>query len=72
MELNELHIFQLGPGVVGESHSIRRVFPGVRGNSVDLSEAARRQHDGLGLKDHEPALFAPIAERACDSIAVLQ
>src|SRR5437868_1296624 len=72
MELDELHVFEFSAGLVGERHAIRRVFPGVRGDLVHFSKTARGQDDGLSLKDSEPALFAPIAKRAGNSVALFE
>jgi hypothetical protein len=72
VELHELHVDQLGPGVVGEGMTVARVLPAVRGDAEGAADAAGREHDGLGLEEHEAAPLPVVAERAGDARAVLQ
>ena len=46
MELDELHVHQLGAGVVGQRVPVAGVFPAVARDAVRAPDAARRQHDG--------------------------
>ena len=48
MELDELHVHQLGAGVVGERVAVAGVFPAVARDLVGAADAAGRQHDRLG------------------------
>ena len=62
MELDELHVDQLGPGFVGQGMAVAGVFPAVAGDLVRLADAAGGQDDRLGLEDDESALLAVVAE----------
>ena len=72
MELDELHVDQLGAGVVGERVAVAGVLPAVAGDPVGAADAAGREHDRLRLEDHEAAALAVVAERAGDAVAVLE
>ena len=72
MELDELHVHQLGAGVVGERVAVAGVFPAVAGDLVGAADAAGRQHDRLGVEHLEAAALAVVAERAGDAAAVLE
>ena len=72
MELDELHVHQLGPGVVGQRVAVAGVFPAVAGDLVRLADAAGGQHHRLGLEDDEAAALAVVAERPGDAVAVLE
>ena len=64
MELDELHVDQLGAGVVGERVAVAGVFPAVARDLVRAADAAGGEHDRLGLEHAEAAAFALVAERA--------
>src|SRR5262249_32779355 len=63
VELDELHVLQFGPGVVGERVAVAGVLPAVAGDLVRLADAAGRQHHGLRPKHGEPAAVAVVGER---------
>ena len=72
MELDELHVDQLGAGVVGERVAVAGVFPAVARDLVGAADAAGRQHDRLRAEHLEAAALALVAERAGDAVAVLE
>ena len=72
MELHELHVDQLGAGVVGERVAVAGVLPAVARDLVGAADAAGGQHDRLGAKQLEAAALALVAERADDAVAVLE
>ena len=72
MELDELHIHQLGAGVVGERMAVARVFPTVARDLVRAADTAGRQDDGLGLEHLEAPALAVVAECADHAVAVLE
>src|SRR5262249_41449296 len=49
VELDELHVDQLGARVVPESVAVAGAFPAVARDLVRPAQAAHRQHDGLRL-----------------------
>ena len=51
VELDELHVDQLGAGLVGERLAVAAVLPRVRGDLVGLADAAGREDDRLGRED---------------------
>ena len=64
VELDELHVDELGAGVVGERLAIAAVLPGVRCHLVGLADPARGQDDRLGRERDRLARRPPVAERA--------
>src|SRR5205814_2201458 len=72
VELHELHVDQLGPGVVGQGVAVAGVLPAVARDLVGHADAAGRQDDGPGPEDDKPAALAVVAEGADDPVAVLQ
>ena len=72
MELDELHVHQVGAGVVGERVAVAGVFPAVARDLVGAADAAGRQHDRLRPKQLEAPALALVAERADDAVAVLE
>ena len=72
MELDELHVDQGRSRPVGERVTVAGAFPTVAGDGIGSSQAAGRQHDGLGLKDLEAPAFALITEGAHHAAIVLQ
>ena len=50
MELHEFHVDELRARVVGQRVAVAGVFPTVAGDLVGPADAARGQHDGLGLE----------------------
>ena len=72
MELDELHVHQIRAGVVGERVAVAGVLPAVAGDLEGAADAARREHDRLGLEELEAPALALVAERADDAVAVLE
>ena len=64
MELHELHVDEIGAGVVGQRVAVARVLPAVARDLVGAADAAGREHDRLRAKQLEPAALALVAERA--------
>ena len=72
MELNKLHIHQFGSNLVGKSHSIAGVFPGVGCDRPGFANAASGENDRFCLEHHEAPVLAPVAESAGDAVAIFQ
>ncbi len=72
MELNELHVDEVGPGPHRHRVPVGRVLPRVRRDLPAPPDAARRQHHRLRLEHDEPPALALIAEAAGHAVAVLQ
>ena len=63
VELDALHVDQVGARVEAEGDAVARRLPRVRRELPRLAHAAGGEHDGLGLEEHELAGRAPVAER---------
>ena len=72
VELHELHVDQLRPGVVAEGVAVAGPLPAVAGDLVRLADAAGRQHHRLRLEEDEAAAFPIVAQGTADPIAVLE
>ena len=72
VELDELHVDQVGARPEREGLAVAGVFPRVRRDLPRLADTARGEHDGLGLEEDELAGVAPVAEGAADAVALLQ
>ena len=72
VELDELHVDQLGAGPIGERVPVAGAFPAVAGDAIGAADAAGREHHRLGLEHPEAAALALVAERADDARAVGQ
>ena len=72
VELHELHVDQVGAGVVGERVAVAGVLPAVARDLEGAADAAGGEHDRLGLEQREAAALAVVAERAGDAVAVLE
>ena len=72
VELDELHVDELGARLVGERVPVAGALPRVRGDLVAAARAAGRQHERARAEEHELPGRAPVAERARDAVAVLQ
>ena len=70
MELDELHVDQLGAGAVGQRVPVAGALPAVAGDAVGAPDAAGREHDRLGAKQLEPAALALVAEGPGDAPAI--
>jgi hypothetical protein len=66
VELDELHVHQIGARVEGERVAVAGVLPAVAGDLERATDAAGGEDDGLGLEDPQVALLAIVAERAGD------
>ena len=66
VELDELHVHQIGARVVGQRVAVAGVLPAVAGDLEGAADAAGGQHDRLGLEDAQVAALAVVAERAGD------
>src|SRR5205809_7838233 len=64
MELHELHVDELGPGLVSQSMPIARVLPRIAGDLPRFANAASRQDDGASAKQHEATGFAEVPQRS--------
>jgi hypothetical protein len=64
MELDELHVDQLGAGIVGERVAVARVLPRVGRDAVRAADPAGRQDDRLRTEQPEAAPLAVVAEGA--------
>jgi hypothetical protein len=67
MELNELHVLQLGSGAVGEGEAVSGVFPAIAGDFEGATDAACGQHDGPRLPELEKAFLAVVTGGSYDS-----
>src|ERR1043166_5985922 len=57
MELDELHVHQLGAGMVRERVSVAGVLPAVRGDLEGASDSTGCEHDRFRREGGEPALL---------------
>jgi hypothetical protein len=64
MELDELHVHEVGAGPVGEGVAVAGVLPGVAGDAEGAPDAAGGEDNGFRFPDAEAAAFAVIAEAA--------
>ena len=67
VELDELHVDQVGAGPEGHGVAVGGVFPGVRGDVPAAADAARGQHHRLGPEHDEPAR-SPASSRSRPAI----
>ena len=72
MELDELHVHQVGAGLVGERVTVAGVLPGVGGDLVGAPDAAGADDHRLGREQPEVAPLAVVAESAGDPPRVEQ
>ena len=72
MELDALHVDELGARPQGERVTVAGVLPGVGRDLVGLADAAGGQHDGGGFEDDEASRLAPVGEGTGDAAAVLE
>ena len=68
MELDELHVDQLGPGEVRKRLAVAGVLPRVRRDLVRPADPAGREHDRLGREEHRLTGRPPVAEGPLDPI----
>ena len=72
VELDELHVDELGAGLIREGVPVAGALPAVAGDAVGAADSTGRQDDGLGLEDAEASAFALVAAGADDARAVGQ
>jgi len=72
VELDELHVLERCPGVVGERVSVAGVFPAVARDAECPPNAAGRQHHGLCREHLESPPIAIVSERAGNPVSVLE
>ncbi len=72
MELDELHVHQLGAGVVGQRVPVARVFPAVAGDAVGAADPAGGEHHRAGAEEMQQAALAVVRERAGYAVPVLE
>src|ERR1035437_3638021 len=72
VKLQEFHVHQLRAGVIRERLPVARAFPGIGRDPVGAAEAAGGQHHRLRFENFEPSPLAVVAERAHDTVAVLE
>jgi hypothetical protein len=72
VELDELHVDQLGAGMIGERMAVAGAFPAVAGDPISAADAAGREHDRLGAEGLETPPLAVVANRAGHPAAVEQ
>ncbi len=70
MELNELHIDQLGPRVISERVPVAGVLPTIARNSVRAADSAGGQHNRFRFEQTEAPSLPIVAERPDHSITV--
>ena len=72
MKLDELHINEFRPSMVGEGVSITGVFPAIARDFVCFSYAARCEDNRLRRVDFESPFFAFISEGTGDAFTVFE
>ena len=70
MELDELHVDELGAGSIGQRVAVAGALPAVAGHLVGAADAAGCQDHRLGLEQVEAAALAVVAQRAGDAAVV--
>ena len=71
LKVIQIHVDQLGTGVVRECVAVAGAFPTVRCDLECTSDAAGREDQGFALEDAEAAVLALVGEAADDAVAVL-
>ena len=72
MELDELHVHQLGSGMVSERVTIASILPTVAGDLVSPANTSCGQDDRLGPKQVEATLLALLAQPAHDTAILFE
>ena len=72
MELDELHVDELGARAIGERVAVAGAFPAVARDLVGAADAAGREHDRLGREHVEAAALAVVGQHAGRAAAVEQ
>jgi hypothetical protein len=63
MELDELHVHELGPRLVRERLAVAGVFPAVARDPVRAADPAGREHDRARFEDAQVPALAVVPER---------
>ena len=72
MELDELHVLQVGARLVGEGLPVPGVLPAVAGDPEGTADAAGRHYDRPGPEEPEAAPLPVVAEGAHHPVTVLE
>ena len=72
MKLDEFHVQQFGPGVVGQRDAVACAFPGIAGHAVSPAQSAGGQHHRLGLENAKAPALPVVAQRADHAGTVFQ
>ena len=64
MELDELHVDELGPGPVREGVAVARALPAIARDLVGTADAARGQDHGFGCEGVESPAIAVVGQHA--------
>src|SRR6266851_2711764 len=72
MELNELHVHQLGPGLVRKRVAISGVLPAIAGDFVRSADAAGGQHHRSRLENVQQAPLAVVSQSSDDPLTVFE
>src|ERR1035437_8738567 len=70
VELDKLHVLQLGPRLEGHGGAVAGALPAVGGVAEHPAPAAARHHHRAGADDDQLAGVAEIAEGTADAVAV--
>ena len=70
VELDLLHVDEIGSHVHGHAHAVAAVLPRVGGHLPALARTAGGQHHGLAVEHDQLAAFAPVAYRAAHPAVV--
>ena len=70
VELDELHVDEVGARPQGQGVAVTGVLPGVRCHLVGLADPTRGQNDRRGTEHDEAARLPPVAEGARDAVPV--
>ena len=72
VELDELHVHQLGAGAIRQRVTVPCAFPAVARDAIRAADATRRQDHCASLEHAEAAALAIVAERPDDARALVQ
>ena len=70
MELHELHVHQVGAGVIRERLAVAGVLPAVARDFVRAADAAGSEHNRFRTEQYEPSALTLVRERAHDTSGV--
>src|SRR5262245_24272469 len=72
MELNELHVYQIGAGIVGESLTIACVFPAIARDLVRSANATGCEHDCLYAEQQKTSALTFVTKCAGNAVSIFQ